>query len=68
VRVFPTGHRGYIGAHLVGLLKEAGHYVVGCDLDSFAGCAWEPVHGFSARDFDGDQFVRLRACVTVSTG
>ena len=34
---------GYIGAHLVGLLMEAGHHVVGCDLDLFVGCAWEPI-------------------------
>lgn len=43
MRVFVTGHRGYIGAHLVGLLKEAGHHVIGCDLDLFEGCGWEPV-------------------------
>jgi nucleoside-diphosphate-sugar epimerase len=43
MKVLVTGHRGYIGAHLVGLLKEAGHHVVGCDLDLFAGCGWEPV-------------------------
>ena len=42
MKVFLTGHRGYIGSHLVGLLKEAGHYVVGCDLNLFGGCAWEP--------------------------
>ena len=43
MKVLVTGHRGYIGARLVGLLKEAEHEVVGCDLDLFAGCAWEPV-------------------------
>jgi nucleoside-diphosphate-sugar epimerase len=43
VRVFLTGHRGYIGAHLVDVLKEEGHTVVGCDLDLFAGCEWAPV-------------------------
>ncbi|MGH7094183.1 MAG: NAD-dependent epimerase/dehydratase family protein [Stellaceae bacterium] len=41
MKVFVTGHRGYIGAHLVTLLKEAGHHVTGCDLDLFEGCAWE---------------------------
>jgi nucleoside-diphosphate-sugar epimerase len=43
MKVLVTGHRGYIGAHLVGLLKEAGHRVVGGDLDLFADCGWEPV-------------------------
>jgi nucleoside-diphosphate-sugar epimerase len=37
MKVFVTGHRGYIGTHLVGLLKEAGHHVIGCDLDLFQG-------------------------------
>ena len=43
MKVFVTGHKGYIGAHLVGLLKEAGHTVTGCDLGLFDGCAWERV-------------------------
>ena len=43
MRVFVTGHRGYIGVHLVELLKEAGHTVTGCDLGLFRGCEWEPV-------------------------
>jgi nucleoside-diphosphate-sugar epimerase len=41
MRVFVTGHRGYIGSHLVDVLKREGHTVVGCDLGLFDGCGWE---------------------------
>src|SRR4051812_21821757 len=44
MKIFVTGHRGYIGSHLVSLLKEHGHTAVGCDIGLFDGCAWsEPV-------------------------
>jgi nucleoside-diphosphate-sugar epimerase len=43
MKVFVTGHKGYIGAHLVDLLKQSGHTVTGCDLGLFDGCAWEEV-------------------------
>jgi nucleoside-diphosphate-sugar epimerase len=42
MRVFVTGHKGYIGVHLVELLKQAGHQVTGCDLGLFDGCEWTP--------------------------
>jgi len=41
MKAFVTGHRGYIGVHLVELLKQGGHTVTGCDLGLFDGCAWE---------------------------
>jgi nucleoside-diphosphate-sugar epimerase len=68
MRVFVTGHRGYIGVHLVDLLKQADHDVTGCDLGLFDGCEWEPfaspdrelikdVRALSARDLDGHDAV-----------
>lgn len=41
MKVIVTGHNGYIGPHLLNLLKEAGHYVKGIDINLFKGCEWE---------------------------
>jgi nucleoside-diphosphate-sugar epimerase len=38
-----TGHRGYIGPHLVELLKSDGHSVTGVDIGYFDRCAWDPL-------------------------
>src|SRR3954465_1469804 len=43
MKVFVTGHKGFIGTHLVDVLKQAGHQVTGCDIDLFSGCNWEPI-------------------------
>jgi nucleoside-diphosphate-sugar epimerase len=43
MKVFVTGHLGYIGSHLVDVLRAAGHRVTGCDLGLFKGCEWEPL-------------------------
>jgi len=41
MNILVTGHRGYIGPHLVTLLKAAGHHVTGVDIGYFDGCEWE---------------------------
>lgn len=43
MKIFVTGHKGYIGVHVVDLLKQEGHSVTGCDLGLFDGCAWEKI-------------------------
>ena len=43
MKIFATGHRGYIGTHLVDVLKQEGHSVIGCDIGLFEGCNWEPM-------------------------
>jgi nucleoside-diphosphate-sugar epimerase len=43
MKILVTGHRGYIGPHLVKLLKDSGHSVTGIDIGYFDGCNWEPL-------------------------
>lgn len=40
MRVFVTGHQGYIGSVLVPLLLRAGHEVVGLDMGLYTGCGF----------------------------
>lgn len=54
MKIMVTGHRGYIGAHLVDLLMQEGHYVYGVDLNLFDGCEWTaltPPHDERMLDF-----------------
>ena len=40
MRVFVTGHLGYIGSIMVPMLKSAGHEVTGCDSDLYERCTF----------------------------
>lgn len=64
MNILVTGHRGYIGVHLVDILKQAGHTVTGVDVNLFEGCEWEPfvkpdkelvkdVRDLTEKDLDG---------------
>jgi nucleoside-diphosphate-sugar epimerase len=75
MKVFVTGHRGYIGSHLVDVLKQEGHAVVGCDLGLYDGCEWEPLvkadveltkdtRAIEARDLDGSDCVMHLAAIS----
>jgi nucleoside-diphosphate-sugar epimerase len=75
MKTFVTGHRGFIGAHLVDVLKQEGHAVVGCDLKLFEGCNWEPlvdpdfelikdIRSIEAADLDGCDCVMHLAAIS----
>ncbi|HEX3883719.1 MAG TPA: NAD(P)-dependent oxidoreductase [Stellaceae bacterium] len=75
MKVLVTGHRGYIGTHLVRLLREGGHHVTGCDLDLYDGCAWEEIpepdrelavdfRTLTPRDLDGFDCVMHLAAIS----
>jgi nucleoside-diphosphate-sugar epimerase len=75
MKVFVTGHRGYIGPHLVALLQERGHQVTGCDIGYFDGCEWEPLPRpelelrqdyleISVRDLEGHDCVMHLAAIS----
>jgi nucleoside-diphosphate-sugar epimerase len=78
LNVFVTGHRGYIGTHLVDVLKQAGHRVTGCDLNLFSGCEWEPptppdrelikdIRDLDEHDLDGHDCVMHLAAISNDT-
>jgi nucleoside-diphosphate-sugar epimerase len=41
MKVFLTGHRGYIGTIMTPMLLSAGHEVVGCDSDLYQRCTFD---------------------------
>lgn len=53
MKILITGHRGYIGPHLVTLLRDRGHVVTGIDIGYFDRCAWEPLPA-PDHDLSGD--------------
>lgn len=75
MRAFVTGHLGYIGSHLVDVLKREGHSVVGCDVGLYDGCGWEPlvppdvelrkdVRSVEAKDLEGCDCVMHLAAIS----
>ena len=75
MKIFATGHRGYIGSHLVDVLKQEGHMVVGCDIGLFEDCNWEPlvacdrelvkdIRKIDAHDLDGCDCVMHLAAIS----
>src|SRR3954464_5302312 len=75
MKVFVTGHLGFIGCHLVDVLRAAGHQVTGCDLGLFKGCEWEPlvrpdaellkdIGAITERDLDGHDAVCHLAAIS----
>jgi nucleoside-diphosphate-sugar epimerase len=75
MKVFVTGHQGYIGSQLVDVLKQEGHFVIGCDLNLFEGCAWEAlvepdrallkdIRGVEAADLEGCDCVMHLAAIS----
>ena len=75
MKTLVTGHRGYIGVHLVELLKAEGHSVTGCDLGLFDGCEFaelpqpdeelrQDIRALSVRDLEGYDCVMHLAAIS----
>lgn len=76
MKVFLTGHKGYIGAVLTPMLLERGHQVTGLDTDLFGACTFDgeltdvPEIIGDVRDVDGgvlkgfDAVITWRGCRT----
>jgi nucleoside-diphosphate-sugar epimerase len=55
MKVFVTGHKGYIGPHLIRQLKEHGHHVTAIDIDLFRECK---IAGVMEPDVDINKDIR----------
>lgn len=68
-RVLVTGHAGYVGCIVVPMLIEAGHDVVGMDINLFAACTFStppppvPALDRDIRDADADDLAGFDAVV-----
>lgn len=51
-RVLITGHRGYVGSVMAPLIRDAGHEVVGLDVDFYRGCDLVPPADIPTMDID----------------
>ncbi len=73
MRVLVTGHRGYIGSVLVGVLRHARMEVVGLDCDYFAGCDFGrmresvPAFEMDVRDVEFTDLLSFDAVVHLAT-
>lgn len=75
MKIFVTGHKGYIGPHLVEILKNDGHFVAGCDIGLFEeskiGAVVEPdilltkdIRNLTKQDLDGYDCVMHLAAIS----
>jgi nucleoside-diphosphate-sugar epimerase len=75
MKIFVTGHKGYIGPHLIELLKENGHQVTACDIGLFPECQIEEVvppdtellkdlRSLTVRDLEGHDAIMHLAAIS----
>lgn len=71
MKIFVTGHYGYIGTVMVPMLLQAGHDVVGCDSDLYERCTYSaggrivavPTLAKDVRDIGEEDLRGFQACI-----